>query len=154
MPLPFPYSVRRRWILWGLKEKLKKPLINPWRLNYARYGQDFFSVSFLEQKCAAVFLLQLFPGILWSPEEDPKHFPKLFLGRGWLPGYPCCCSRAARRPRAPSGISQLSTHFVKLLPAGRKLSKFKVRFIFLPSGQTQTVTQYSGSHFYQTWFNL
>jgi len=47
-----------------------------------------------------------FRGILRSPEEDPK----LFLGR------------AARRPGAPSGISQIGADFWKLLPAGRKLS--------------------------------
>lgn len=40
MPLPFPNSVRRRRTLWGLKEKVKKPLINPRRLNDARYGQE------------------------------------------------------------------------------------------------------------------
>lgn len=103
-------------------------------------------------------LLQLFLGILRSPEEDPKHFPKLFFFSGgrreWVPGKPRWCPRAARRPGAPSGISQISAGFWKLLPAGRKLSEFKVRFVCLPSRQTQTVMQYSGSHFYQTRFNL
>lgn len=80
MPLPFPYSVRWRWTLWGLKEKLKKPLINPWRLNYARYRQDFSSASFLEQEHAAVFLLQLFPGNSPVPRGGSKAFSKAFLG--------------------------------------------------------------------------
>lgn len=137
MPLPFPYSVRWRWTLWGLKEKLKKPLINPWRLNYARYRQDFSSASFLEQEHAAVFLLQLFPGNSPVPRGGSKAFSKAFLGgRGWLPGKPHCCPRAASRPGAPSSISQISADLWKLLPAGRKLSKFKVRFVCLPSWQT------------------
>lgn len=36
--------------------------INPWWLNYARYGQHFSSASFFEQEHVAVFLLPLFPG--------------------------------------------------------------------------------------------
>lgn len=88
----------------------------------------FWSKNMLLSSCRSSF-----QGILRSSEEDPKHFPKLFWGRGWLPGKPRCCPGAPRRPGAPAGISQISTDFWKLLPAGRKLSEFKVRFVCLPS---------------------
>lgn len=60
-------------------------------------------------------------------------FQSFFWGRGWLPGKPHCCPRAARRPGAPSGISQISADFWKPLPAGRKLlSSRSGLFVFHP----------------------
>lgn len=85
-----------------MKEKLKKPLINPWRLNPARYGQDFSSAFFSEQEHEAAFLLQLFPGDSQVPEEDPKRFTELFLWREWLPGKSHCCPRTVRRQGSPA----------------------------------------------------
>lgn len=61
-----------------MKEKLKKPLINPWRLSYARYGQDFSSASFLEQEHAAVFAAAL-SGDSPVPRGGSKAFSKAFF---------------------------------------------------------------------------
>lgn len=110
-----------------MKEKLKKPLINPWRLNPARYGQDFSSVSFSEQEHEAAFLLQLFPGDSQLPEEDPKHFTDLFFMGRMAAREASSLSQDSGETRSPC------SDFWKLLPAGGKLSEFKVRSVCLPS---------------------
>lgn len=86
MPLPFPYSVRQEWMLWGLKEKLKKPLINPWRLNPARYRQNFSSASFLEQEHETAFLLQLFLGDSQAQRRIQRILQSFFYGENGCQG--------------------------------------------------------------------
>lgn len=110
-----------------MKEKLKKPLINPWRLNPARYGQDFSSASFLEQEHEAAFLLQLFPGDSQVSEEDPKHFPEVFFAERMAAREATLLSQDSEETGSPC------SDFWRLLPAGRKLFEFKVRSVCLPS---------------------
>lgn len=113
-----------------MKEKLKKPLINPWRLKPARYGQDFSTASFSEQEHEAVFLLQLFSGDSQLPGEDPKRFTEVF----WFFFMERKAAREALLLSQDSDETRSPcSDFWKLLPAGRKLSEFKVRSVCLPS---------------------
>lgn len=80
-----------------MKEKLKKPLINPWRLNPARYGQDFSSASFSEQEHEAAL-----SGGFSGPRGGSTAFYRAFLWGEWLPGKPHCCPRTVRRQGAPA----------------------------------------------------